>query len=176
MKKRYGFTLIELVIVIVVLGVLAATAIPMFINMQKDASSAVVKNVSGTLKAAIDLVNIRKEIDGAETTVDYNGNTITLTAGNPTPDATQMRYILEMDLPTSTWTPNWQTVACSDSQFCLLGNRAPGAQVPDVAGFTSGTAVFFWPEGYVLKDCFAYYANLAIEGSQPLVGYEDSGC
>ncbi len=175
MKNNNGFTLIELVIVIIVLGVLAATAIPKFINMKHDASRAVVQSVSATLKAAIGLVNVRKEIDGSETSVDYNGNSVALVAGNPKPDARQMRYLLNMDLPSLTWTPNWLTVPCDNSAFCIPGNRSYTNE-PVIDTVTSGHVVFFWPNGYVLGSCFAYYANLEIEGSQPIIGFEDSGC
>jgi len=175
MENNNGFTLIELVIVIIVLGVLAVTVIPKFIHMKHDATSAVVQSASATLKAAIGLVNVRKEIDGSETSVNYNGNTITLVAGNPKPDARQMRYFLNMDLPSSIWTPNWLTVPCDDSAFCILGNRSYTNE-PVIDGVTSGHVVFFWPNGYVLGSCFAYYANLEIEGSQPVIGFEDSGC
>ena len=37
MKKQGGFTLIELVVVIVILGILAVTAAPRFLNLQDDA-------------------------------------------------------------------------------------------------------------------------------------------
>ena len=178
MRSNNGFTLIELVIVIIVLGVLAAIAIPKFINIQHDASSAVVKNLSGSLKTAIDLVNVRKEIDGSETSVDYNGNTITITIvnGYPQPSAPQMRFLLEMDLPSTTWTSNWLTVPCDGSAFCLVGNRPPLSGVPPIDGFDRGTAVFFWPNGYVLESCFDYYVNLDEENVSPLIGFEDKGC
>ena len=47
-----GFTLIELVIVIIILGVLSATAIPRFVNLADDADIAVVEGTAGALKSA----------------------------------------------------------------------------------------------------------------------------
>ena len=44
MKKQGGFTLIELVVVIVILGILAVTAAPKFLNLQDDAKNSGVKN------------------------------------------------------------------------------------------------------------------------------------
>ncbi len=58
MNKK-GFTLIELVIVIVILGILAATLAPKFINLQKDAKVAVVKALDGSIKTAMTLVRAR---------------------------------------------------------------------------------------------------------------------
>ena len=52
MQKQKGFTLIELVVVIVILGVLAAVALPRFMNATEDAHSAAVKGTGGALAAA----------------------------------------------------------------------------------------------------------------------------
>ena len=45
--RQQGFTLIELIVVIVILGILAVTAAPKFMNLTSDANASVVKSLAG---------------------------------------------------------------------------------------------------------------------------------
>ena len=55
-KKNLGFTLIELIVIIVILGILAVAAAPKFINLERDARIADLKHIAGVLKSTNELV------------------------------------------------------------------------------------------------------------------------
>ncbi len=63
-KTQQGFTLVELIIVIVILGILAVTAAPRFLNFTKDARLAVLDSISGAIKAGNSLVYGKAAIAG----------------------------------------------------------------------------------------------------------------
>ena len=86
MKKQAGFTLIELVIVIIILGILAVTAAPKFLNLQDDARLAAANGVKASLQSSSQLVYSKAAILGIESTsgaVSVAGATVNTKYGYP---------------------------------------------------------------------------------------------
>ncbi|QYK05726.1 type II secretion system protein [Shewanella zhangzhouensis] len=78
MKKQQGFTLIELVVVIIILGILAVTAAPKFINLQADARKSTVEGVKAALQGANTLIYSKAALAGKEKAA---GETVTISTG-----------------------------------------------------------------------------------------------
>ncbi|WP_260261519.1 prepilin-type N-terminal cleavage/methylation domain-containing protein [Vibrio intestinalis] len=88
MKRQGGFTLIELVVVIVILGILAVTAAPRFLNLQDDARNASLEGLKGAMAGATGIVYGRAAINGVEdadpgAVSGANGQDIATTLGYP---------------------------------------------------------------------------------------------
>lgn len=66
MKRQQGFTLIELVVVIIILGILAVTAAPKFINLQGDARTSALQGLKGAIQGANSLVFSKAALAGKE--------------------------------------------------------------------------------------------------------------
>jgi MSHA pilin protein MshB len=72
MKRATGFTLVELVIVIVIVGLLAVAALPKFLNITDEAKKASVEGVAGGFATAV--LSARAQWEAEARPVDANGN------------------------------------------------------------------------------------------------------
>ena len=101
MQKQQGFTLIELVVVIIILGILAVTAAPKFINLQGDARVSALAGMQAALKSANSLVYAKAAIEGKEkldfTDLTIDGGIVKTEFGYLSADAQSLAIALDIE-------------------------------------------------------------------------------
>ena len=156
MRSESGFTLIELVVVIVILGILAAFAVPRFVGMQDEARTSTVKGLKGSLHGAAALAHAKLLANQTEP----NNN-----AYNQTIQGQDVEFAAN-----STWP--------SASMDGI------GSMIQDLSGFKNSTSctdlstpcIKFYPQGVTSSsDCYVEY-SIASGDDAPSYANNTSDC
>lgn len=123
MKNQNGFTLIELVVVLVILGILSAIAVPKFIDLQEEAREAAVKGIAGGI-ASGSALNYAAEMAKGDnyTAIDTSAGCDDGTAGSLVDGYDSTEYTTEPKAATDVFAAatakNGDTITCTvtDSQ------------------------------------------------------------
>ncbi|MCD9494918.1 prepilin-type N-terminal cleavage/methylation domain-containing protein [Photobacterium carnosum] len=123
--RNKGFTLIELVVVIVILGILAVVAAPKFMGLQREARIADLKGLEGSLKAANEMVYAKAAMKGLEHSqptdgeiaeknqIEINGKDVTLQFGHIKATTSNIKIILDIS------DDNWYLLHSIDGKLKL---------------------------------------------------------
>ena len=99
-RNNGGFTLIELIVVIVILGILAVTAAPKFIDLQSDARLATLNGMKAAINSAVSLTYGKSLVNGKEkeekVSITINGSPVSVCYGYPCAAATEIQKVLDI--------------------------------------------------------------------------------
>jgi MSHA pilin protein MshA len=159
-----GFTLIELVIVITIIGILAAVALPRLIDAQRDARVAKSNAIYGSIRSAVALARSRCELDLAGTATSTTATNCASTSPKVNMDGLMIDIVNRYPAATA---PGIETAAALNlAADGLTAGGLGGTRTYDVAGGT-------------VPNCRITYQEATLSGTTivaPVISVVTSGC
>ena len=171
-RNNGGFTLIELIVVIVILGILAVTAAPKFIDLQSDARLATLNGMKAAINSAVSLTYGKSLVKGVEknktgSKVWINGEEVDVCYGYPCAEAAKIQKVLDIGV----------FEACSGNS--TSGNSTSARDWCYTGGGNSASSIrIFVANGYSSESkCYVTYEQPTGVGVAPKVALPtDVGC
>jgi len=136
-KLQRGFTLIELVVVIVILGILAAFAIPRFASLDSAARVSATSALVGTMRSAAALAHSQYLAAGTSpSTVVMEGTTVTLANGYPDGSSTGIQAAIQ---DTSGYTPTYVAGPPTSVTYTKTGAVTPATCIATYVATTAAS-------------------------------------
>lgn len=164
---QQGFTLVELIIVIVILGIISVSAAPKFIDFQNEAKAASIEQLAATINISVNQVYSKKLIEGlGNTRLAYINipelGSVAVNYGYPWPNWHMafnfiLSHISQGAMPgtSSLATGSNRDAICVGYDFCLQLYQTSDFRPSSTEDFWG---VYFVPEGSSINDaCYAFY-------------------
>ena len=150
MSRNRGFTLIELVVVITILGILAAFAVPKFIALDGQARVATVQGLQGSVRSAAALARGLSMATGNNATVTMEGTAVNLVNNYPDSSLTGIAVAINLSPGDFTFVPG-PTAATGPAKWTKVGAATPA-------------------------NCVVNYTPPAAAGAAPTISVDVSAC